>query len=90
MPRYPMDGLGLIPGWVVVSTKGSAQNQGVWQGNPGLIYLPLPSSLPPRSNSLGLSINCCRGSRRFQEVFDRISADLKHDFTGMGGGREIP
>lgn len=38
----------------------------------------------PRSNSPGLSINCRRGSRGFQEVFDRISAGLKHDFTGTG------
>lgn len=86
VPRYPMDGLGLIPAWVMVSAKGSAQNQGVWQGSPGLIFLPLPFSLPPRSNSPGLSINCCRGSRGFQKVFDRVSADLKRDFTGMGGG----
>lgn len=85
MPRYPTDGLRLIPGWVMVSARGSAQDQGVWQGSPGLLFLPLPFSPPPRSNSPGLSINCHRGSRGFQEVFDRISADLKRDFRGMGG-----
>lgn len=85
MPRYPTDRLRLIPGWVMVSERGSAQDQGVWQGSPGLLFLPLPLSPPPRSNSSGLSINCRRGSRGFQEVFDRISADLKRDFRGMGG-----
>lgn len=85
MPRCHSHGLGLIPGWVTVSAGGSAQDQGVWQGSSGLLFLSLSFSPSPRSNSPGLSINCCRSSRGFQEVFDRISADLKHDFTGPGG-----
>lgn len=85
VPRYPTHGLGLISACVVVSVTGSAMDQVVWQGSLGLLFLPLPFSPPPRSNSPGLSINCRRGSRGFQEAFARISADLKRDFTGMGG-----
>lgn len=64
-PRYPTDGLGLISGCVVVSARGSAMDQVVWQGSLGLLFLPLPFSPSPRSNSPGLSINCRRGSRGF-------------------------
>lgn len=64
-PRYPTDGLGLISGCIVVSARGSAMDQVVWQGSLGLLFLPLPFSPSPRSNSPGLSINCRRGSRGF-------------------------
>lgn len=64
-PRYPTDGLGLISGCVVVSARGSAMDQVVWQGSLGLLFLPLPFSPSSRSNSPGLSINCRRGSRGF-------------------------
>lgn len=65
VPRYPTDGLGLISACVVVSAMGSVMEQIVWQGSLGLLFLPLPFSPPPRSNSPGLSINCHRGSRGF-------------------------
>lgn len=65
MPRYPTDGLGEISGSVVVPARGSAMDQVVWQGSLELLFLPLPFSPPPRSNSPGLSINCRRGSRGF-------------------------
>lgn len=54
MPRYPTDVLGPIPGWVVISARGSAQDQGVWQPRAALSS---PASLTPSKVKQSRTLN---------------------------------